>query len=79
MNDKFWDIFKTTGTHPALHPTLAALTIVLQTDDDLSNIQRSHPLLERHSFYKVEAKFDDDISGYLPGAAQRWWECLGKS
>jgi len=64
---------------PDLHLTLIALTIVLHRDEDLSMINRSHPDLENHKFYKARAEFPDDISDLLPsGSADRWWERLGK-
>ena len=78
MSDEFQHVVKTTGAPPALHPVLAALTIVLKKDEDLGNIQSFHLLLRKHSYYKPEAEFPDDISDHLPGAAQRWWERLGK-
>jgi hypothetical protein len=79
MNQEFQKILKATGTPPALHPVLAVLSIVLKTDDDLGNIKRFHPQLEKHCYYKAEAEFPNDLSDHLPGATQRWWEHLGKS
>ena len=79
MNKEFQKILKATGTPPALHLVLAALSIVLKTDEDLGSIKRFHPLLEKHRYYKAEAEFPDDLSDYLPGVAQCWWEHLGES
>ena len=66
------------GEVPALHPTLAALYIVLDADGDLAEITRTHPRLNRHSYYQPGAKFPQDISDLLP-SEDRWWEILGES
>jgi hypothetical protein len=64
---------------PPLHPTLAALSIVLHRNEDLGTIDRSHPDRHSHKRYKRDATFPDDISDLLPPHADRWWEKLGKS
>ncbi|KAI9440948.1 hypothetical protein H4582DRAFT_2056200 [Lactarius indigo] len=63
------------GEAPALHPTLAALYIVLDADGDLSEITRTNPGLKRHKYYQPGAKFPQDISDLLPSEG-RWWETL---
>jgi hypothetical protein len=70
MNQEFQKILKATGTPPALHLVLVALSIVLKTNKDLSNIKRFHPLLERHCYYKAEAKFPNNLSDHLLGATE---------
>jgi hypothetical protein len=52
---------------------------VLERNEDLGRISRSHPDRHEHSFYDAEAKFPSDISDLLPPNADRWWEPLGKS
>lgn len=64
---------------PPLHPILAALTIVMDGDEDLAQITRSHPKLNQHKYYDPRAEFDDDLSEMLPGPTGRWWERLGRS
>lgn len=66
---------------PALHPTLAALFIVLAAgaSADLSEIGRTYRDVRKHSNYSAWAKFPDDISNLLPPPGERWWETLGKS
>ena len=61
-----------------LHPTLVALSIVLELNEDLGRITRSHPGRERHAFYNADFKFPEDISNLLPRPADRWWEHLGR-
>jgi len=61
-----------------LHPTLVALSIVLELNEDLRRITRSHPGQERHAFYNVDFKFPKDISNLLPQPADWWWEHLGR-
>jgi hypothetical protein len=61
-----------------LHPTLVALSIVLDRDEDLSRINGSHPDRQQHEFYDASADFPPDISDLLPPSAERWWERLGK-
>ncbi|KAI9447438.1 hypothetical protein H4582DRAFT_2067999 [Lactarius indigo] len=73
------------GEAPALHPTLAALYIVLDADGDLSEITRTNPGLKRHKYYQLmnSTHEDDthsdkktvDISDLLPSKG-RWWETL---
>ncbi|KAH9055090.1 hypothetical protein EDB83DRAFT_2316227 [Lactarius deliciosus] len=63
------------GEAPPLHPTLAALYIVLDADGDLAEITRTHPCLNRHSYYQPEAEFPQDISDILP-SEDHWWEIL---
>jgi hypothetical protein len=65
------------GVPPALHPTLAALFIVLDSGADLSEIGRNHHLIRKHKYYDPRAKFPEDISGLLPPNGDRWWEPLG--
>ncbi|KAH9022868.1 hypothetical protein EDB84DRAFT_1441102 [Lactarius hengduanensis] len=60
---------------PALHPTLAALYIVLASDGDLAEITRNHPHLHKHTYYQPGAEFPQDISNLLPNE-DRWWETL---
>ena len=62
----------------ALHPTLVALSIVLELEEDFSRINRSHPTREIHQFYKADAEFPENIADLLPEPSNRWWEHLGK-
>ena len=62
----------------ALHPTLAALFIVLATGTDLSDIRRTNLDVHKHSSYNCRAKFPNDISNLLPAHIDHWWEALGK-
>ena len=57
---------------------MVALTIVLNRDEDLGRISRSHSDREQHAFYNAKAEFPLDISDLLPPSADRWWERLGK-
>lgn len=66
------------GILPALHPTLAALYIILDFKGDLSEIGRNLLDLELHKYYQCDAIFPDDISDLLPPCEDRWWEDLGK-
>jgi hypothetical protein len=66
------------GTPPALHPTLAALYIILDVNGDLSEIGRKYPNLKQHKYYKRKSEFPDNISDLLPPHEDRWWEDLGK-
>jgi hypothetical protein len=66
------------GVAPPLHPTLVALSIVLEYKEDLGNITRSHPKRQEHTFYDASAVFPEDISNLLPPSKDRWWEPLGK-
>jgi hypothetical protein len=66
------------GVPPALHPTLAALFIVLDSGADFSEIGRNHQNLRKHKYYNHRAKFPEDISGLLPPSSDRWWEHLGE-
>ena len=66
------------GVAPALHPTLAALFIVLRAGTDLSEIRRNHTNLHKHKYYDPEANFPQDISNLLPAPQYRWWETLGE-
>ena len=67
----FQQISKENGVAPALHPTLAALFIMLQCSTDRSEIRRDHPDLHKHK-YDPEAKFPQDISNLLPVPVDRW-------
>ena len=69
---------KNGGVRIPVHPTLVALSIVVELDEDLGNINRSHPERFRHSLYNASAEFPLDISDLLPPSADRWWEGLGK-
>ena len=66
------------GTAPALHPTLAALYIILDLKGKLSEISRNHPNLRQHKYYKRNIKFPSDISDLLPPHEACWWEDLGE-
>ena len=61
-----------------MHPTLVALSIVLDGNEDLGNITRSHPKRQAHSFYDERAVFPEYIANLLPPSTDRWWEPLGK-
>ena len=75
----FWQIQnEDEGIVLALHPTLAALFIILKDSADLSEIRRSHPDLHIHKHYDPEAIFPKDISNLLPPTGNHWWESLGK-
>jgi hypothetical protein len=65
------------GVQQPLHPTIAALSIVLDLDEDLGTISRTHPYLDQHTHFQQNAVFPADISGLLPPPADRWWEILG--
>ena len=62
---------KNNGRHPALHPILAALSIVLVQNGDLGSINRSHPDLNEHEFYDERVVFPSDLSDLLPQVADR--------
>jgi hypothetical protein len=66
------------GAPPALHPTLAALFIVLNSGSNLSEIGRNYPKQRKHQYYDPNAQFPKDISHLLPPGEDRWWEHLGK-
>jgi hypothetical protein len=66
------------GDFPPLHPTLAALCIVLDQNEDLGTINRSHPDRDEHTYYNSYWVFPSDISNLLPPSADPWWERLGK-
>jgi hypothetical protein len=66
------------GTRTPLHPILVALSIVLDRDEDLGRVTRSHPDREEHEFYEAGAFFPLHNSDSLPPSADRWWEHLGK-
>ena len=69
---------KKSGGTTDMHPTLAALLIVLKTGGDLGEINRVHPQIRRFRFFNSNAQFPEDISNFLP-EADRWWEDLGES
>src|SRR6201996_46926 len=75
----FRQIKKQQGAAPALHPTLAALFIVLESGADLSEIGRNHPNRRSHKYYDPSANFPNDISNLLPSSEHRWWDVLGRS
>ncbi|KAN0128171.1 hypothetical protein V8E53_014023 [Lactarius tabidus] len=64
------------GIPPVLHPTLAALYIVLHSKGDLSDIGRNHPCLEDHNYFKPKAQFPNDILDLLPPREDCRWEVL---
>lgn len=66
------------GARVVLHPTLAALYIVLDRNENLGNINRSHPDLIQHELYDPDVEFPHDLSDLLPPTADRWWDHLGK-
>ncbi len=63
---------------PTLHPTLAALCIVLDGNDDLTLITNKHPDLARHKYYSASAVFPD-LSTLPLSTKSHWWEDLGAS
>jgi len=71
------DVYKDERNHSPMHPTLVALGIVLHRNEDLGNINRSHPDRDEHEWYDGSALFPEDISNLLPEATDRWWEQLG--
>ncbi|KAI9428847.1 hypothetical protein H4582DRAFT_2090828 [Lactarius indigo] len=73
---EFRRLRRNSGDLPALHPTLAALYIVLNAKGDLSDIGRGHPSINKHKYYLPSAKFPADISHLLPPNEGRWWEHL---
>ncbi|KAI9443799.1 hypothetical protein H4582DRAFT_2071255 [Lactarius indigo] len=73
---EFRRLRRNSGDLPALHPTLAALYIVLDAKGDLSDIGRGHPSINKHKYYLPSAKFPADISHLLPPNEGRWWERL---
>jgi hypothetical protein len=64
---------------PPLHPTLAALFIILGTSGDFSKIWRTYQGVAKHTYYNPQAKFPEDITHLLPPTGEHWWEDLGKS
>jgi hypothetical protein len=66
------------GDPPPLHPTLAALSMVIRRDEDLGSITRSYPDRVKHRDYDASVVFPFDISGLLPPSKDRWWEHLGR-
>jgi hypothetical protein len=78
MNSEFRRVKKANGgTAPALHPTLAALSVVLDLGVDFSEIGRNYHKCRKHRFYDPRATFPEDITGLLPPKEERWWERLG--
>ncbi|KAN0111964.1 hypothetical protein V8E52_007982 [Russula decolorans] len=67
------------GYFTALPPTLVALSIVLEQDEDLGRINRSHPDREEHNYFNPNTVFAADISDLLPPSADRWWESLAEA
>lgn len=63
---------------PSLYPTLAVLGIVLDADEDLGNIGRTHPRLHEHPYFKPQALFPKNISDLVPPIGNRWWDDLGE-
>jgi hypothetical protein len=63
---------------PILHPLLVALSIVLDSNEDLSLITASHRDLQRHKYYSPSAEFPE-LSPFLPEGEDHWWEDLGVS
>jgi hypothetical protein len=60
-----------------LHPTLAALFVVLDDKGDLGDITKTHPERDAFKYFNPFAEFPTDISGLLPREG-RWWEDLGE-
>lgn len=83
MTHEFWrTAARNGGVKPALHPTLTALSMVLRSPADFSEIARiarNDRELRKHKFYVPGFKFPADVSDLLPPSADRWWEPLGKS
>ena len=75
----FWQIKKQQGAAPALHPTLVALFIVLESGADLFKSGRNHPNHRSHKYYDPSANFPNDISNLLPSSEHCWWDVLGRS
>ncbi|KAH9025352.1 hypothetical protein EDB83DRAFT_2319892 [Lactarius deliciosus] len=73
----YWPVIRkeNLGEAPALHPTLAALYIVLASNGDLAEITRNHPYLCKHVYYQPGAEFPQDISDLLP-SKDHCWETL---
>ena len=69
----FDEICKKLGKKPPLHPLLAALSIVLYQNGDLSLITEAHPDLDEHRAYKRNVRFRD----LTEPTGDRWWERLG--
>ncbi|KAF8263631.1 hypothetical protein EI94DRAFT_1703842 [Lactarius quietus] len=59
-----------------LHPTIAALFIILKESCDLSDIGRNYPGVMWHSYYELQAKFPEEISHLLQSSGEFWWEAL---
>jgi hypothetical protein len=79
MNSEFRRVKKANrGSAPALHPTLAALSVVLAKGADFAEIGRDYPKRRKHQFYDPQATFPEDITDLLPPQEERWWERLGK-
>jgi hypothetical protein len=65
---------------PALHPTLAALSLVLDEGGDLGSISRSNPKILGHKYYDEHAVFPENISELVSGDPEaQWWTRLGMS
>ena len=64
------------GNAPKLHPILAALSIVLSWDENLSKITASHPRLRKHIHYDPSVVFPSEISDLLPKQEKRWWDVI---
>lgn len=60
-----------------LHPTLAALFLVLDDKGDLGDIKKTHPGINSFKYFNPLAVFPNDISSLLP-REDRWWEDLGE-
>ena len=75
----FWQIKTQQGAAPALHPTLAALFIVLESGTGLSEIGRNHPNHRLHKYYNPAANIPQDISDLLPPSEHHGWDVLGRS
>ena len=64
------------GNAPKLHQILAALSIMLSRDENLSKIFASHPCLRKHIHYDSSIVFPSEISDLLPKQEKRWWDLI---
>jgi hypothetical protein len=54
------------------------LSIMLDQDEDLGRITRSHPDWQQYAFYDANTEFPVDILYLLPLSADCWWDTLGE-
>ncbi|KAF8266104.1 hypothetical protein EI94DRAFT_1803588 [Lactarius quietus] len=64
------------GIVPPLHPTIAALFIILKESCNISDIGRNYPGVTWHLYYEPQAKFPEEISHLLASSREFWWEAL---